>query len=106
MRGIARNLCREIIRRKPRQPRSIENPENIPDPVTPERTSTPLLEAVAELPEKLREAILLFYVDQASYQEIGARLEITPAAVNRRLTRARNLLRERLGGWKESRDAS
>ena len=98
LRGIARHLCHDVLRRKYRRPLSLD--EGDAEPAAPIEEDgpdlTPVRSAVLGLPEKLREAILLFYVDRASYDEIAARLDITPAAVNRRLTRARNLLRERL----------
>ena len=98
LRGISRNLCLDVLRRKYRQPLSLdENSDDWPAPVPdPEQDPSPVRAAVLALPEKLREAILLFYVERASYDDIARRLDITSAAVNRRLTRARKLLRERL----------
>jgi RNA polymerase sigma-70 factor (ECF subfamily) len=56
-----------------------------------------LSEAIDALPEIYRDALVLFYYEKQSYKEMSATLEITPAAVNARLTKARALLRERLG---------
>lgn len=56
-----------------------------------------LLEAVGELPEESRIVLVLFYSQKSSYRDIAQVLDVSPATVNVRLTRARMLLRER---WK------
>ena len=54
--------------------------------------------ATAATPKQIyRDAVVLFYYEKQSYKEMSAILDITPAAVNARLTKARALLRERLG---------
>ena len=55
--------------------------------------------AVARLPEDLREAIVLCEWEELSVAEAAAILEATPKAVESRLYRARQLLRERLVSW-------
>lgn len=107
LRGITRNQCRDRLRRPHRNEELRDDVAGdvLPaagDPPGVEVGESPLLQAVAALPEKLREALLLFYVEDASYAEIGERLGISAAAVNRRLTRARQLLRERFEGTEES----
>lgn len=57
-----------------------------------------LLDAVDSLPEIFREALVSFYYEKQSYKEMSALLGITSSAVNARLTKARALLREKLGG--------
>ena len=52
--------------------------------------------AVGKLPEDLREAIVLCEWQELSVAEAAAILETTPKAVESRLYRARQLLRERL----------
>jgi RNA polymerase sigma-70 factor (ECF subfamily) len=44
----------------------------------------------------LREAVLLFYFEQRSYADMADLLGVTEAAINQRLTRARQRLREHL----------
>lgn len=104
LRGIARHICIDRIRRKPPPNAPLEA---VPEPAAPSpdepADTAALLAAVGTLPEKLREALHLFYVGKLGYAEIGERLGITSAAVNRRLTRARNLLRERLTGVEDPR---
>ena len=51
------------------------------------------------LPEDLREAIVLCEWEEHSVAEAAAILETTPKAVESRLYRARGILRERLKSW-------
>ncbi|MGA3283656.1 MAG: RNA polymerase sigma factor [Verrucomicrobiota bacterium] len=55
--------------------------------------------AVGRLPEDLREAIVLCEWEERSVAEAAAILETTPKAVESRLYRARQMLRERLKSW-------
>ena len=55
--------------------------------------------AVGKLPEDLREAIVLCEWEERSIAEAATIFETTPKAVESRLYRARQLLRERLKGW-------
>jgi len=55
--------------------------------------------AVGKLPEDLREAIVLCEWEELSLAEAATVLETTPKAVESRLYRARQILRERLKSW-------
>jgi len=55
--------------------------------------------AVGKLPEDMREVIVLCEWEELSMAEAAKILETTPKAVESRLYRARQLLRERLKGW-------
>ena len=55
--------------------------------------------AVNKLPEDLREAIVLCEWEERSVAGAAAILETTPKAVESRLYRARQILRERLKAW-------
>ncbi len=55
--------------------------------------------AVAELPMKLREALVLFEYEQLSHAEIAAAVGATPKAVETRIARAREKLRDALKRW-------
>src|SRR3954469_20982325 len=56
-----------------------------------------LIAEVEGLPEPLRQAVMLYYYDDLSYRELGELLGVSAATINARLTKARNLLRQRLG---------
>jgi RNA polymerase sigma-70 factor (ECF subfamily) len=55
--------------------------------------------AVNKLPEDLREAVVLCECEELSLAEAAAILETTPKAVESRLYRARQILREKLESW-------
>ncbi len=55
--------------------------------------------AVGRLPEELRAAIVLCEWEERSVAEAAVILETTPKAVESRLYRARQILRERLKNW-------
>jgi RNA polymerase sigma-70 factor (ECF subfamily) len=55
--------------------------------------------AVGKLPEDLREAVVLCEWEELSAAEAAVILEATPKAVESRLYRARQILREKLKSW-------
>jgi RNA polymerase sigma-70 factor (ECF subfamily) len=113
---IAANLARNHFRWRSRHPTlslDAENPEteqslgstlpaNSPAP-NEETLATERAEAVQmavkNLPEDLREAIVLCEWEEHSVAEAATILEATPKAVESRLYRARQILRERLKNW-------
>jgi RNA polymerase sigma factor (sigma-70 family) len=56
-------------------------------------------DAIASLPAELREAIVLFEYEQMSHAEIGAVVGATPKAVETRIYRAKEKLRQLLKRW-------
>ncbi|MEI6235880.1 MAG: RNA polymerase sigma factor [Planctomycetota bacterium] len=56
--------------------------------------------ALNDIPEIYREVIILKYVDGRSHSEIGHILDLSHAAVDKRLSRGKDLLRESLKRWK------
>jgi len=52
--------------------------------------------AMGDLPQEYREVILLYYYQKTTYQEMASVLGVSVATINLRLTRARQMLRERL----------
>jgi RNA polymerase sigma-70 factor (ECF subfamily) len=113
---IAANLARNHFRWRSRHPNisleaeSVETeqslgstlPSDAPAPneqaIAEERVKA-VRAAVGKLPEDLREAIVLCEWEDHSVAEAAAILETTPKAVESRLYRARQLLRERLKSW-------
>lgn len=55
-----------------------------------------LVEEVERLPVEYREALMLFYYQDCSYQQIAEATGVSSATVNARMTKARKLLRERM----------
>jgi RNA polymerase sigma-70 factor (ECF subfamily) len=113
---IAANLARNHFRWRARHPNlslEAENPEteqslgstlpaSTPTPkdaaMTGERAQA-VRDAVRNLPEEMREAVVLCEWEERGVAEAAAILETTPKAVESRLYRARQILRERLKSW-------
>jgi RNA polymerase sigma-70 factor (ECF subfamily) len=55
-----------------------------------------LMSEVEKLPPSYRQVLMHFYYEDCTYRQIAEQLGISTATVNMRLTRARQLLRERL----------
>jgi RNA polymerase sigma-70 factor, ECF subfamily len=75
-----------------------ENPAPNEQALAAERAAA-VRAAVGRLPEDLREAIVLCEWEERSVAEAAVILETTPKAVESRLYRARQILRERLKSW-------
>ncbi len=106
---IAANLARSHARwkkRHPTVPLEDEMGEMVHEPVDPQLSpddATALHEktamvnqAIAALPADLREALLLFTVEDMSHADIAATLGCTAKAIEVRIYRARQLLKEAL----------
>lgn len=79
---------------------AMDAPDTSPNPrkQAADREALRVLEhEVAALPEVFREVIVLRHVEECSYEEIAEVLEVNLGTVKSRLSRAREILRERLG---------
>src|SRR6185503_9678971 len=65
-----------------------------------------MMQEVEKLPEPLREALMLYYYEDCTYEQLAKTLGVSAATVNARLTQARQLLREKLGAPKVTRPAA
>jgi RNA polymerase sigma-70 factor (ECF subfamily) len=71
--------------------------EATPESILLQRFDQQLVQrAIEELPVLYREALLLYEVEEMSYQEISAALGIPIGTVMSRLSRARRALREKI----------
>lgn len=96
--SIALNVCRDM--RKSAWFRHMERrvtPEEllIPAPQQDE-DALALGQAIADLPEKYRVAVLLYYYQDMTLQETANLLKTTPSNISKRLARAREMLRRQL----------
>lgn len=123
---IARNLCLNEIRRRSRHPndsldaasphaeddqpaRQFEDVKTVsPDAAaTQAELERKLEEALADLPENQRTAILLYQRQEMSYEEIAGVLDSSLSSVKSLIFRGREVLKERLkpylrtGEWEE-----
>lgn len=113
---IAANLARNQIRWRTRHPNiSLDgetNPGDQPlantlaavgptpkEQVLSAERAAAVRAAVNSLPEDMREAIVICEWEERSMAEAAVILDATPKAVESRLYRARQILRERLKGW-------
>jgi RNA polymerase sigma-70 factor (ECF subfamily) len=104
---IALNLCRDHARRRTRRPHvaldtapDFADAQPAPDAtaLTDERIAA-VRAALAALPEKLRAPLLLSTYENLPHLEIAALLRASPKAVETRLARARDQLRQKLTRW-------
>ena len=108
--AVARNQCRDRLRRRGLERQTFAGDGEshsrsvagvLPDP---ERTATARGEAerlrlaMADLPDGMREAIVLFHVQGATYEEIAAGLDVPIGTVMTWLHRGRKRLRAALEG--------
>ncbi len=120
---IARNLCLNEIRRRSRHPaesldtqmadetqpsRQLEDARNFspPEALMHSELEEKLEEALADLPEKQRTAILLCQQGELSYEEIAGVLACSLSATKSLIHRGREVLKQKLkpylrtGAWK------
>jgi len=101
--GIATRACLDWLKAKERGQVSFDalgDPDGLRKTgraEEPERSAR-LHDQIDALPESYREVVLLFYYKKQSYQEMSRILNLSSAAINARLTKARAMLRERLAG--------
>ena len=107
LRQIARNLARDHLRKYRNRPLDGANaelalamaadpgPQPMQQLLEDEHEAT-AAELIAALPEDSRETLLLFYREGQRSQQVAALLGITDAAVRKRLSRARQLVRDDL----------
>lgn len=100
--GVAKNVCREEIRRRVRKVVQIDDrleyaPEPSPDDqLEAAETHARLHLALADLPPTLSSAILPYYWERLPAHRVGQRLGIPEAATRSRLRRGKDFLRARL----------
>ena len=93
---VTLNSCRDLLRSWLRH--GAVSLEELSAQAAPEPEDRTVLEAVLSLPQKYRDAVYLHYYEGYSAPEIGDLLGKNPNTVYTLLTRARALLREKLGG--------
>ncbi|GMV81560.1 MAG: hypothetical protein AMXMBFR7_27440 [Planctomycetota bacterium] len=91
-----KRMHRQAIEVKKDEEKSIEPHEDPSAPMDKRERGHQIREALNQLPEIYREILVLKYIDGRSYDEIGALLGISLAAVDKRLMRGKAMLRESL----------
>lgn len=103
---IAMNRCKDVLRRRAREPRApIVDAEDDPTADIPDSGATPVLalerreqegllrRALAQLPVKYREAVVLRHLEGMGFREIGRVVGIPAGAAKVRTFRGREMLR-------------
>jgi RNA polymerase sigma-70 factor (ECF subfamily) len=112
LRGIATRVCLDWLKAKVRHDTRFESPDGdgglesfVADPALPPGDAAEaqddlaqLMREVQRLPEEYREVLMIYYYDEPTYAQLAEMLEVSPATINARLTKARQLLRQRLSG--------
>jgi len=94
--GVARNLAMNSVRRRrpaPPLPADVAEPPETEDPRVEQ-----MREAIARLPEPMRETLQLRLGEELSYQEVAAALGVPVGTVRSRIHNAVKLLRDRMTG--------
>ena len=95
------NVCKDALK-SPWRKRRVSM-ESIPEPVFEEPEQRELYREVLALPEKYRTVLGLYYYEELSTKEIAVLLNIRQTAVTTRLSRGRDLLKQRLMEvWKDA----
>lgn len=99
--GIARNRARELRRQTHREVPVDSTPEP-PHPTTPYDDITEVeaerivAAALGQVPDVYREPLVLYYCEERSIDDVAKALGISPATTNKRLSRGRRYLAERV----------
>jgi RNA polymerase sigma-70 factor (ECF subfamily) len=72
-----------------------ELPDSVPDEL-PEIEPERLQQALDDLPENYRTAVILYYFEDFSYRDIAEQMDVAIGTVMSRLARAKGILRQRL----------
>jgi RNA polymerase sigma-70 factor (ECF subfamily) len=93
---IARNTCLTALRsERYRRTEELDEAAEFPQR-TGSAAHIDLARAVGELPEAMREAITLFYLEERSIAEVAAMLDLPEGTVKSHLHRARRMLGKRM----------
>ena len=104
---VTTNTCRDILRKRRAilvehdDNRESDGPDGV-DVVESKQRARIVKRAIAELPERQRQALVLSYYQGLSHKEIGDIMDSTPKSIEGLVARARNDLKERLGALQEA----
>ena len=93
---ITINACKDLLKNFFRSHRV--SMEELLECASPEEGDREVLEAVLSLPSRYKDAVYLHYYEGYTAPEIGKLLGKNPNTVYTLLTRARQMLKEKLGG--------
>lgn len=104
LRGIARNNYRNALRSQRRREKRVTSVDtSVLESASASPTSTEqerlqqLRLAIDSLPAKLRQAVMMHYIETTTVKDVAAMLSVSPKTIEARLYRARGELRRVLG---------
>ena len=98
--AIAANVCRNMLKSAWLRRFAGSKPlESLPAPDSPGAGDFTVTRAVMALPDRLREAVVLYYDRGMKLREIAQALDISVSTVSARLERAKKRLRAQLKEW-------
>lgn len=92
----ASNLCKDTLKKWWRKHEDLDDYANILPAADPKEDS--VVEAVLNLPPKYKTVVYLYYYEGYATAEIARYLKSPEATVRSRLSRARSILKDQLGG--------
>lgn len=104
---VTTNTCRDILRKRRAilvehdDNRETDMPDGV-DVVEAKQRARIIKRAIADLPDRQRQALVLSYYQGLSHKEIGEIMDSTPKSVEGLVARARNDLKDRLGALEEA----
>ena len=97
---VAVNECHSLWR-APWKKKTVYFEEMTKEPIFSHKERSDLYDAVMDLPVKYRQVVHLYYFEEYSVKEIAEIMKLSETAVQTRLLRARQKLKETLkGAWK------
>ena len=88
---VAANTCRDMLRYRKRHP--ADDIENIKETVS-QVSDGSILDALMILPDKFKEVLVLYYVEDYSVKDVAKMIGKSESAVKMRLQKGRRLLKE------------
>lgn len=92
----ASNLCRDSLKHWWRRGEPLDENPALAAKAAPERSF--VMDAILQLPRDYKDIVYMYYYEGYSTQEIAHSLQCAPATVRSRLLRARQRLKDLLGG--------
>ena len=107
--GVARRKAIYVLRREKQHTRALQGKSDSTRSMKPANSPSEqagmkekhesIRKALNELEEIYREVLVLKYIDERGLEQIAELLDISPAAVDKRLMRGKDMLREALRRW-------
>lgn len=89
---VTQNKCLDYLKKSGRKNISVDDKE-ITDTYNYDETAQDIISKVIALPDKYKSAIILYYYNDYSVEEISKTLKLSESAVKKRLQRGREILK-------------